>query len=227
MENILHIISTIPLFDGLPQDQLEEIRQIAIGKLFGKNEIIFSEGDTANGFYLVVDGKVKVFKASSEGKEQILHILGPGEPFGEVPVFSGKSFPANAQALAKSHLLFFPRLAFVNLITAHPSLALNMLAMLSMRLRQFTVQVEHLSLKEVPGRLAAYLICLSEEQEKNTVNLTISKGQLASLLGTIPETLSRIFARMSERNLIEVSGKTITITDRLALEELASDGRLL
>ncbi len=227
MENILHIISATPLFDGLPQDQLEEIRRIAVGRHFKKNELIFIEGDTANGFYLVADGKIKVFKASSEGKEQILHILGPGEPFGEVPVFSGKSFPANAQALAKSYLLFFPRLAFVKLITDHPSLALNMLAVLSMRLRQFTVQVEHLSLKEVPGRLAAYLIYLSQEQGKDTVSLTISKGQLASLLGTIPETLSRIFARMSEQKLIMVSGKSISITDRLALEELAEDGKLL
>jgi CRP/FNR family transcriptional regulator len=227
MENIIHIISKMPLFNGLPQDQLEEIRRIAVSRHFKKNEIIFTEGDTANGFYLVADGKVKVFKASSDGKEQILHILGPGEPFGEVPVFSGKSFPANAQALANSHLLLFPRLAFVKLITDHPSLALNMLAVLSMRLRQFTVQVEHLSLKEVPGRLAAYLMYLSQEQGRDTVSLSISKGQLASLLGTIPETLSRIFARMSEQNLIEVSGKSIRITDRLALEELASDGKLL
>ncbi|OQX25743.1 MAG: transcriptional regulator [Desulfobacteraceae bacterium IS3] len=227
MENILHIISATPLFNGLPQDQLEEIRRITVGRHFKKSEIIFTEGDTANGFYLVADGKIKVFKASSEGKEQILHILGPGEPFGEVPVFSGKSFPANAQALAKSYLLFFPRLAFVKLITDHPSLALNMLAMLSLRLRQFTVQVEHLSLKEVPGRLAAYLIYLSQEQGKDTVSLTISKGQLASLLGTIPETLSRIFARMSDQNLITVSGKSISITDRLALEYLAADGKLL
>ena len=112
----------------------------------------------------LLDGQVKIFKASSDGKEQILHILGPGEPFGEVPVFSGQQFPASAEALRKSRLIFFPRSDFVNLITANPSLALNMLAVLSMRLRQFTVQIENLSLKEVPGRLATYLIYLAGEQ---------------------------------------------------------------
>jgi CRP-like cAMP-binding protein len=101
---------------------------------------------------------------SAEGKEQILHIYGPGHPIGEVPVFSGSRFPANAMAIEKSRMLFFPRRDFVDLISAHPSLALNMLAVLSLRLRQFTVQIENLSLKEVPARLASYLIFLSEKQ---------------------------------------------------------------
>ncbi len=226
MDKKLEIISDTPLFNGLPRDQTEDIANIAIEKQYKKGELIFSEGDIANGFYVLADGKVKVFKLSSEGKEQILHIIGIGEPFGEVPVFSGKSFPANAQAIAKSTLLFFPRESIVNLIIRNPSLALNMLAVLAMRLRQFTVQVEHLSLKEVPGRLAAYLLYLAQEQGKETVILDISKGQLASFLGTIPETLSRIFAKMSEQELIEVNGKYITIADRSGLEELAQAGKL-
>jgi len=162
-----------------------------------------------------------------DGKEQILHICGPGNPFGEVPVFSGENFPANAQTLLKSHLLFFPRNAFVNLISENPSLAMNMLAFLSMRLRQFTIQIENLSLKEVPGRLATYLVYLSaEQQSENQVSLAISKGQLASLLGTIPETLSRILAKMSSTGLIAVNGRDIVITDRLGLEDLAENGKL-
>ena len=149
-------------------------------------------------------------------------------PFGEVPVFTGKHFPANAQAVEKSRLLFFPRQAFIDLITANPSLALNMLAVLSMRLRQFTVQVENLSLKEVPGRLATYLIYLAEEQENpRNVHLPISKGQLASLLGTIPETLSRIFSKMSAQGYIEVQAAEIVLKDRAALEDLALTGRLI
>ena len=173
----------------------------------------------------MVDGRVKIYKVSSEGKEQILHIFGPGEPFGEVPVFSGQQFPANAEALSKSHLLFFPRTAFIDLITKKPSLSLNMLAVLSMRLREFTIQVENLSLKEVPGRLASYLIYLADEQGKEDyVTLNISKGQLASLLGTIPETLSRIFAKMTDQNLIAVKGRTIQLLDHQGLEEIAGHG---
>lgn len=226
MEKILEIISGIPLFSGLPEHQLDEIKHIAINKHYKKGEFVFYEGDDGNGFYVVVEGTIKIFKVSSEGKEQILHIFGPGEPFGEVPVFSGQSFPANSEAIAKSHLLFFPRSAIVDLISANPSLALNMLAVLSMRLRQFTVQIENLSLKEVPARLASYLIYLAEEQgTEDSVYLNISKGQLASLLGTIPETLSRIFSRMNSQNLIEVKDRTIRLLDLNRLEELAQYGK--
>jgi CRP/FNR family transcriptional regulator, dissimilatory nitrate respiration regulator len=222
------VIAASPLFNGLSEDQLHQLEQIGREVAMARNETIFLEGDKGAGFYIVVSGKVKVFKVSAEGKEQILHIYGPGQPIGEVPVFAGHNFPANAQAVEKSRLLFFPRQAFVDLITAHPSLALNMLAVLSMRLRQFTVQVENLSLKEVPGRLASYLIYLAEEQgAPNVVHLPISKGQLASLLGTIPETLSRIFNKMSAQGYIDVQAAEIVLKDRIALEDLALTGRLV
>ncbi len=227
MKNIIDIISQAPLFSGLPEDQLNEIKQIAIDKFCDKGKTIFLEGDDCNGFYIVVAGKVKIYKVSLEGKEHILHIYGPGNPFGEVPVFSGQKFPANAQTILKSHLLFFPRTAFVGLISDNPSLSLNMLAILSMRLRQFTVQIENLSLKEVPGRLASYLLYLANEQgQEDFVALNISKGQLASLLGTIPETLSRILAKMNKQNLIEVNGRDIKLLDHIGLEELAEHGKL-
>ncbi|OQX21299.1 MAG: transcriptional regulator [Desulfobacteraceae bacterium IS3] len=221
MKKLSDIISEAPLFNGLPDDQIREIVRIAVERCFKKNEMIFSEGDEGNGFYIVAEGRVKIFKVSTEGKEQIFHIFDAGEPFGEVPVFSGQSFPANAQALAESRLLFFPRTAFVSLITGNPSLALNMLAVLAMRLRQFTVQIEHLSLKEVPGRVAAYLLYLADEQQTDHLTLRISKGQLASLLGTIPETLSRTFSKMTDLNLIEVNGPGIRLINREEIEELA------
>ncbi len=224
----MEIISGVPLFSGLPVDQRKDLSQLAVHKSYHKGDVIFSEGDKGSGFYVITAGQVKIFKVSSEGKEQILHIFGPGEPIGEVPVFTGQPFPAYAEALAKSHLLFFPRIAFMDLIAGNPSLALNMLAVLSMRLRQFTVQVENLSLKEVPGRLASYLIYLSGEQENRlSVKLTISKGQLASLLGTIPETLSRIFAKMSDQQLIAVNGRQIRLLDPAGLESLATHGKKL
>ena len=226
MQKILNIISQAPLFNGLSADQLNEVKQIAIDKFYDRGKTVFWDGDDCNGFYIVAAGKVKIYKVSFEGKEQILHIYGPGNPFGEVPVFSGKKFPASAQTIVKSHLLFFPKDAFVGLITKNPSLALNMLAVLSMRLRQFTVQVENLSLKEVPGRQASYLLYHSKEQDKtDAVTLNISKGQLASLLGTIPETLSRIFAKMSDQDLIQVSGRDIRLIDLTGLEDIAEYGK--
>ena len=232
MEKFLSIISNTPLFKGLPQKQLEKIDKIAVKKNFEKGELIFSENDQGDGFYIVASGRVKIYKISLEGKEQILHIFDQGEPFGEVPVFSGTLFPANAQAIAKCSLIFFPRNSFIQLITENVPIVMNILGLLSMRLRQFTVQIENLSLKDVPGRLAGYLLLLAEEQQdkeqqdkeqqgENIIRLNISKGQLASLLGTIPETLSRIFSKMNDRGLIKVDGRSIKILDTDGLEELA------
>jgi CRP-like cAMP-binding protein len=226
MENILNIISAIPLFNGLPDDQLSAIRQIAVEKQYNKGQTIFSEEDDTKGLFVVVDGRVKIYKVSSEGKEQILHIIEAGQSFGEVTVFTGQQMPANAQSLAKSRLLLFPRSAFVGLVTANPSLALNLLAIMSKKLRQFAVQIENLSLKEIPARLASYLIYLAEEQgSADAVTLNVSKGQLASLLGTIPETLSRIFAKLSGQNLIRVEGPKITLLDLQGIEDLAEHGK--
>ena len=221
------ILASVPLFSGLEPHDLTLLSELALQKNFRKGEHIFSEGDPGDGFYIVVDGQVKVFKSSADGKEQILHIFGSGEPIGEVAVFAGIPFPANASVLVKSSLLFFQRDAFISLIAKEPSLAMKLLAVLSSRLRQFTVQIENLSLKEVPGRIASHLLFLAEEQENRTqVTLTISKGQLASLLGTIPETLSRIQTKMASQGLIRVSGRDIALLDFEGLSALSENGKL-
>jgi CRP/FNR family transcriptional regulator len=223
--NIIQLISSIPLFQGLPKDQIDDLSMIVTDQSFRKGEIIFSEGDEGTGFYVVITGRVKIFKLSFEGKEQILHIFGPGEIFGEVPVFTGAHFPANAEIMEESRIFFFPRDSLIALIKKNPSLALNMLAILSKRLRRFTALIDDLSLKEVPGRLAAYLLYLSEQQKgSKELELKITKGQLASLLGTIPETLSRILGKMASQGLIESDGPRIRILDPEALRELAETG---
>ncbi len=102
-------IGAIPLFSGLAEAQLQELAMIVIDQVFRRGQTIFLEGEEGNGFYVVNTGKVKIFKLSPDGKEQILHIFGPGEPFAEVPVFAGQRFPANAEALEESRLFFFPR----------------------------------------------------------------------------------------------------------------------
>ena len=221
-------IAGLPLFAGLPRKQHEALAMIVIGRSYGRGKIIFSEGDEGAGFFAILSGRVKIFRLSPEGKEQIYHIFGAGESFGEVSVFSGQGFPAFAKALMATEVLFFPRDAFIGLITRDPSLALNMLAVLSMRLRRFAAMIEDLSLKEVPGRLAAYLLYLSEKQGRvPELDLDVTKGQLASLLGTVPETLSRILARMGRQDLIRSRGGRVRILDRSLLEEIATEGRKL
>lgn len=222
----LEVMARIPLFSGLGRGQLTQFVAIAVERGYAKNEWVFSEGDEGDGFYVILSGRVKVFKLSADGKEHILHLFGPGQVFGEVPVFAGEHFPANAQAVLPTRALFFPRAAFAGLLEKHPALALKLLADLSLKLRQFATQIESLSLKEIPARLATYLLVLSGEQGRDDqVTLNISKGQLASLLGTIPETLSRIFAKLSAQGLIAVDGRTIRLLDLPALQELAEAGK--
>jgi len=220
-------LAKVPLFQGLDQGQLQKLAAIVGDKTYRRGETIFSEGDEGIGFYVVIGGKVKIFKLSPEGKEQILHIFGSGEPFAEAAVFVGARFPAHAQTLETSRLFFFPRQAFICLIHENPALAMNMMAALSMRLKEFAHLIESLSLKEVPGRLAMHLLLLAEEQERDEVRLDLTKAHLASLLGTIPETLSRILTKMTKLELIATNGPLISILDRDALEALASgDERL-
>ncbi|MGP8155133.1 MAG: Crp/Fnr family transcriptional regulator [Smithella sp.] len=226
MKKVRDILVKSQLFGGLPEEHITEIEKIAVDKYFNKGNVIFYDGDEGVGFYLVAAGSVSIYKLSSEGKEQILHIVKEGDTIGAVPVFSGKSFPANAKAISKSHLLFFDRKKFIQLLTNKPSLTMNILALLSMRLREFTIQVENLSLKEIRGRLAAYLLYLSQEQgNKDLIKLNISKVHLANLLGTGPESLSRALGNMKSKKLIEEEGANIRLINRAFLEELSEKGK--
>ncbi len=226
--NIVDLIAGITLFQGLPREQLEEVVDITSDRTFQKGQTVFSEGEEASGFYVVISGQVKIFKLSSEGKEQILHFVTRGESFGEVPMFTGGRFPAHAETVERSRLFFFPRAFFLELIRTDPSLAMNMLADLSKRLRRFTLLVEELSLKEVPSRLAAYILYLGgSEKGPGEIELSITKGQLAGLLGTIPETISRILGKMSSQDIIKVRGRKISIINRKKLEDLAAGEKLI
>lgn len=226
--NMIDRIAAVPLFEGLSSEQHKALAGIAIGRSYQKGQLIFAEGDEGIGFYIVISGRVKIYKLSPEGKEQIFHIFGPGEPFGEVAVFTGRPFPAFAEAFSQSDVLFFPRDSFIALIRKDPTLSLSMLAVLSIRLRKFTSLIEDLSLKEVPSRVAAYLLYLrGKGHETDRIKLDMTKGQLASLLGTIPETLSRILSKMNRLRLIKTEGSHITILDPTGLEKIAREGKKL
>ena len=151
----------------------------------------FFEGDRCLGFFLVQSGRVKVYKTSPDGKEQILHWFERGDRFAEVPAFDGGCYPASAAALEQTSVILIPSQALLALVEQYPSLAFNLLAGLSRNLRRFANLIDTLSLKDVSSRLAGYLLELSDRQNANPVELDLAKGQLAAFLGTIPETLSR------------------------------------
>jgi CRP/FNR family transcriptional regulator len=223
ISDLKEFLGNTQMFRSLPLDQLESLAKIAQLKTYRKGETIFWEGDEGTGFFVVKTGRVKVFKLSADGKEQILHLFAVGEHFAEVPAFDGQCFPASAAAVEKSELLFFEQTAFLDLLRQEPTLAINMLVSFARHLRRFANLVENLSLKEVPGRLATYLLDLSDRTgNSQIVELDLTKSQLAARLGTIPETLSRVFYKLSSEGLIALDGAKITILDRDRLSEQAS-----
>lgn len=218
--NYFHILKTCPFFAGLSDVDIEALMGIARVRESSRGELLFSDGEKAVGFFVVLDGKVKVYKLSPEGKERILHIIHPGGTFAEAAIFADGLYPAYAEPLQSSKLLFLPKEEFLNLLMDNGRISINMIAGLSMFLRQFANQIEDLTFKDVPSRLARYLMVLSKGI-KESVELPISKSQLASNLGTVSETLSRTLRKLSEDDLISVSGKKVEILDFERLEELS------
>lgn len=214
------ILRQSPLFAGTTDQDLAHIQRISKVRDFDRGEVIFDEGDVAQGFYIVASGRVKVYKLSPEGKERILHVIQPGGNFAEAAIFGDGMYPASAEPLEKSTLIFFPKRDFLDLLTTHGSIAINMIGGLSRFLRLFAGQIEELTFRDVPSRLARYLLELCNERN-GSIELPTSKAAIASRLGTVSETLSRTFRKLSDEGLIRVEGKTIVILDAERLSDLA------
>jgi CRP-like cAMP-binding protein len=211
------VLRRVSLFEGLDEPHLLELVSRARRKHFE-----FLEGDQARGLYVVISGRVKVFKLSPKGREQTLMIMGPGEPVGEVAVLSGEAYPANAETLESSEALYIPRQAFLDLVSREPEVAMRLLSALSARLRSFASLIEDLSLRDVAERLAAYLLSVAPEGDsEQVVDLGVSKAQLSAAVGTVPETLSRAFQQLSRSGAVETRGRKVHIKDRVLLQRVA------
>lgn len=228
VEELQTFLAGTDLFEDLPAEQLDAVARIAKLQTYTKGDPIFFEGDRCPGFFVVKSGRVKVYKTSPDGKEQILHWFAAGDRFAEVPAFDGGCYPASAAALEATELLLFPNEALLELLQAQPTLAFNLLAALARHLRRFAQLIDTLSLKEVPSRLAGYLLRLSDRNDgADLVELDLSKGQLAAFLGTIPETLSRTFAKLSQRQILELEGNRVKLCDRDRLQRLAEGEKVV
>ncbi len=254
------ILARSQLFSQLDAKAAGEVAAAATLREAARGEMIFFEGEVAHAFYVVGSGKVKVFKMSPEGKEQILMIAGPGESFAEAAMFASGKYPASAQALEDCELAVINREKFVALLGKNPDIAMNLIARLSVLLRKMTALVEELSLTDVTTRLAHYLVNLAQQnppqaldklgpsavghptrptrpsdppqavgyptrplQPANRVTIVLAekKAVMASQLGTIPETLSRSFAKLTREKVIAIDGPTVEILDLARLKELA------
>jgi len=220
------ILRRIYLFSGLPEEDLAAVARLAVARNFPKDAVIFWEGRQAAGFFILLEGQVKLVKSSPDGKEYILRLVGPWETFGEAAVLAEDVYPATAVALSDCRTLFFPTAPFLALLTASPRLSRNMLATMSRLLYHLTRQLEDLSLKEVSARLARFILDKCRETHGQVapdlvIELNISKTHLASYLGTISETLSRTLARLKALGVINEEKGRITIKEPQLLENIA------
>ncbi len=220
------LLGACPLFGNLSSGELDKLATIAELRAYDTETYLFQQDARALGFYIVVEGRIRVHRVSVDGREQVLHVFGPGEVCGEVPVFQGATFPASAAATEPTRALYLPGDAFRRLSRRNPDILFEMLAALSVRLRHFVNLIDDLSLKEVPARVAKVLLDEAAHAGGLIVRLGTTKAVLAARLGTVPETLSRILKKMQERQIIDVSGRSITIRNRDVLVDLAAGMKL-
>jgi len=209
------------LFSGVTEEDLKLLTAVCRDRNYSRGEILFEQGEKAVGFYVIASGKVKIYKLSPEGKERILHIVQPGNTFAEAAIFADGFYPAFAETLEPTKLLFFPKNEFLGLLNQHSQIAINMIGGLAKFLRQFTTQIEDLTFRDVPARLARFLTEIGGDR-KAVLQLPVSKTQLASNLGTVSETLSRTFRKLADEEIISVQGKQIEILDADRLLDLAN-----
>jgi CRP-like cAMP-binding protein len=222
-ENPRSILSQVPIFSGLSEQEFAFLISRLVQRRFHAGELVFAEGDACSGLYVVQSGNVRIFKSSAGGREQVLTIDGPGSSIAELPVFDGGKYPASAQAITDCGLLFFSRQDFQALCLQHPQVALKVLKVVGGRLRRLVGIIEELSFTTVRHRLIALLVRLAKsEGSRNgdalTVMLPMNNTELAAQIGTVRELVSRNLSRLQADGLIAMDERSIAIPSIKRLE---------
>lgn len=217
------IIAACPLFAHLDHSALDAVAACARRVKLSRGDIIFHTGDPCRGFYLVEDGMVKVFRLSAEGRESILHLVGPREVFAEAALFADRDYPAHAEMIESGHLLLIQRDPFLLLLQQHFEVARGVLAGMSVWLRRLVDQVETLALEQAPQRLARYLIELPmlADGDRRYLQLPARKYLIAGQLNMTAPTLSRCLTRLEAAGLIQVDGRRVYVLEPAGLGQLA------
>jgi CRP-like cAMP-binding protein len=205
-----------PLFGELNEPELRVVAEHAVGRRLKKDEILFMAGEEARGLYVVVEGSVRAFRESPDGREQVIHVERAGATLAEIPVFDGGAYPSTVAAEEDSILLFIDKRDVQRLFVEHPQIALAALKLLATRLRRCAALVETLSLKEVGQRLARFLLDEAKRKGKPTKNgvemeIKLTNQQIAARIGTVREVVSRAFTRLQQDNLISLEGRRLLI----------------
>ncbi|NOY53428.1 MAG: Crp/Fnr family transcriptional regulator [Deltaproteobacteria bacterium] len=225
-EKNLRLLQKIPFFTSLKEEELRTILPFLEEKQTRKGEILFHEGEPGRRLYLIRMGQVKVFKLSEGGKEKILRVFGPGDFFAELPLLDGGNYPASAEALSAATLLSLSRKNFLDILKKYPVITGKIYEIVGNRLRHFTTVVTDLTLKDASRRLAGFLlekaaqqVHLSQGQVRFPLGLT--HQEIASLIGTARETVSRSLKQLQSDGIIEIKERYVTVLDRNALRQAA------
>jgi CRP-like cAMP-binding protein len=216
------------LFAELDESTLRLLAERAFERRFQKDELLFVAGEVARGMFVIVEGSVRAFRVSLDGREQVIHVERSGATIAEVPVFDGGTYPSTAAAEEETTTLFIDKRDVSQLVLAHPQIALAALKVLAGRLRRCAELVEALSLKEVGQRLARFLLAEARRSGTRTENgisltLTQTNQQIASRIGSVREVISRAFTRLQHEGLISVDGRHLMIRDEVAMESFAEE----
>ena len=205
------ILRSSSIFSSLNDDELTELADLSIEHSFMPNEFIFWDGDAPEWFYIVAEGKVKVLKHSSLGKEFIIAFFGPGEMFGEVAVFENKPYPASAQAVTETKVVGVKRDDFLSFLANRPQVALRIISVLAGRLRDAQGRLRDLAGERVEQRLASVLLMLSA---KLGPTLPFTRQEIADMVGTTTETTIRVMSHLKDRGIIRsVRSKVIVLNE--------------
>ena len=222
LDNKYEALAPLPFFSQLSDNIRHQLINICVIQEVTRDETLFLEAQTAKGAFIVLTGRIMVYKLAPDGREQIIHIWERGDLFAEVSLWGGTPYPAHARALDDGLVVLLPRQPLLDLVRQSPDIAFALLAAMSKRQRHLVTLVESLSLKEVPARLAVYLLQLADDCDQDSVELELKKNRLAALLGTIPETLSRVLARMEKAGIIRREGHSgINVLQRDLLQSVA------
>jgi len=203
------ILKGASIFQSLTDNELGELTNLAVERGFMPDEFIFWEGDTPQWFYIIAEGKVKVLKHSSLGREFIISFFGPGEMFGEVAVFENKPYPASAQAATATKVVGIKRENLLTFLSNHPQVALKIINVLGGRLRDAQSRLRDLAGERVEQRLASVLLMLSA---KLGPTLPFTRQEIADMAGTTIETVIRAMSQLKERGIIRsLRGKVIIL----------------
>ena len=214
------------LFSQLEIDDLAALLPIAHTRQVDPGKILFAAGDRASGFYVLLEGRIKLYKVSADGKEYILRMVRSGQTFAEAAAFSGLTYPVFAETMSQCRLIYFEANDFRDLVQRSPQLALNLIATMAALLQSLNQKIEDLSLREVVARLSRHLLARAREEHEEAVDgvsfqLETTKSALAARLGTISETLSRTFRKLQHHGIVAMERDRVTLLDCRQLEQVA------